>query len=193
MVAVSTIAGVGGAIGIACSFPDVDFAPAGIALDGEVGSDVHVLVDGSDPGALIASDAGKRIDAAGCTVCDCDGDGFNDLSRAGCAGAGGKNDCDDSDTTTRPDQRFNTTAPYPPRNGDWNCTGGVERFYEPSVTCAGPGGASCDGRFGFEDDPTCGSTGTFVTCKTTGATPPLLPGQCIVASRSLDTVTQACK
>ena len=201
----SILAAVAAVIGVACTFPDLQFKaddavgeagaeggkPEGAAADApfEVGADVLVLVDGGDPDAQIVKDAGKKVDASGCVSCDCDGDGFNDTMKAGCQDAGGEYDCDDTDTTTRPDQGFNTTPPYPPRNGDWNCKNGVERFYKSGIDCPNTAVASCDGTFGFSDNPSCAGQGTFVTCKVSGTIPILQT--CIVGSQAL--ATQACK
>ena len=197
----SALAGIGCAIGVACSFPDVSFAPPGDSRRGtddggpdaprEVGGDVSSSLDAGDPDGTIVKDAGEKIDASGCTTCDCDKDTFNDLLKAGCANAGGLNDCDDTDTTTRPNQGYNETPPYPPRNGDWNCKNGVERVYTANVTCPATGGAACEATQGFSDDPACGAAGSYIKCKTTGATPPVLPGNCVIDSRELR--TQACK
>jgi hypothetical protein len=80
----------------------------------------------------------------------------------------------------------------PPRNGDWNCTAGVEKFYRPNLNCqAQPGGAACDAMFGFEDDPACGAKGTFITGKT--VTDALLLTRCAVGAKSAGTTIQPCK
>lgn len=195
------LAGIACAAAAACTFPSVEFKPGAPSEGGEGGSslldgsnDGSALRDGGDPASIIGGDAGEKVDAAGCTTCDCDGDGFFDLSKSGCAGSLGPNDCDDTDTTTRPDQKPTTKVPYPPRNGDWNCTNGVEKFYRSLVKCTGPGGDACGETRGFQDDPACGSMGTYVQCVTKGATlPPLpvFPGTCEVGPPELR--TQACQ
>lgn len=195
----------------ACSFPDVAFAPAGGAsgdeggvpeggsVDGssdaseDVSNDVRVLVDGGDPNDLIAKDAGKKVDASGCAVCDCDGDGYNETTKAGCGGAdAGPNDCDDNDSRAHPGQTYLLDKAEKPRLGDWNCVNGVERLYAANVNCnTVTPGPTCDGTFGFEDATACGETGSFVTCKSAGGIAGLLQS-CVVSARNV-TQKQACK
>jgi hypothetical protein len=197
--AASTLLG----LAVACSFPDVSFSTTGGASEGgadgstsDVGTDVLVLVDGSDPGAMVGHDASEPIDAAGCpaTQCDCDDDHYLNLSKPGCAPEAGvdagPSDCDDFDQTTHPGQKPLAVKARPPRDGDWNCMNGVEKFYTPNVKCTSLGGGSaCDSTFGFEDDPPCGIEGTYVTCKT--VTDLALIQKCVVGAKSLST-KQAC-
>lgn len=194
----------------ACTFPDPTFAPEapsgndgssaeGSTSDGaadalaDVSDDVHVLVDGGDPDALIVKDAGAKVDASGCMTCDCDDDGYLDTTKTGCnTPDAGAHDCDDEDSRTHPTQGFLVDPAEPPQNGNWNCTGGVEKFYSAKVACTSLApGAVCDSTFGFEDDPKCGATGTFVTCKSVGGVLGLLR-TCAVGARALGT-KQACK
>ena len=144
-----------------------------------------VLVDSGDPDALVVKDAGGKIDAAGCTSCDCDGDGFNDLAKPGCADAGGMNDCDDTDSRTHPGQGYLVDLAAPPRNGDWNCDGVVNKLYAPNLTCSGLLGATCSATSGFTGDPACGAAGTLVTCVVSGVS-------CAVGAQGTMT-RQACK
>jgi hypothetical protein len=163
------------------------------ATDANVGSDVQVLVDGAAPDALLDRDGGVKVDASGCTTCDCDLDGFYALTKPGCADAGGPDDCDDFDSRTRPDRGYNETPEEPPRNGDWNCSNGVEKFFQSNINCAAAArGPACDALVGFVNDPKCGATGTFVTCKSAGTPPLFLDGACVVGAQNLTTI-QACK
>ena len=92
----------------------------------------------SDRGFDAATDAGAHAttnaDAdtgASCRTpncgCDGDGDGFYDLTKPGCADAGGPNDCDDTDSRVRPGQSYLDVS-SPPRGGDLNCANGVEKL-----------------------------------------------------------------
>jgi hypothetical protein len=109
-------------------------------------------------------DAGHPVDASGCAPadCDCDDDGFNALTKPGCADAGGKNDCNDGDQRYRPDEGFLDVLP-PDGGGDWNCNGTVEPYYDAFVSCGGLSLGGCSGE-GFEDNPRCGDVGTYVKC-----------------------------
>ena len=149
--------------------------------------------DAAVPDAPIVSDAGAKVDASGCTTCDCDSDGYSDLTKTGCADAGGVQDCDDTDSRSRPSQGFLVELGEPPRQGDWNCNGAVEKFYPPNTSCTALSpGAPCDATFGFKDNPACGATGMFVTCKSTGSPPLYVGGGCVVATQNT-TTKQACK
>lgn len=190
---------------VACSFPDVTFAPgsggeAGPTNEGsasESGTDASVLIDGSDPDALIVRDAGQAIDASGCqpSDCDCDKDNYKSAAKAGCVDAGvdaGPLDCNDFDSRYHPGQGFVPDKPTPPGTGDWDCNTRIDHLYAANLDCTKVNpGATCDGTFGFEDNPGCGESGTYVKCKTSGGIGPVL-ATCIVESRSLGT-TQACK
>lgn len=185
-----------------CSFPEVTFAPNDEGGNGEasttdVSEDVRVLIDGGDPDALIVKDAGQKIDPTSCEAgdCDCDKDQVRDTKKPGCtveAGVdAGPHDCDDTDSRVHPGQGPLVEKAAPPQNGDWNCSGKVEKFYEPNVKCTSlPAGSGCDAKFGFEDDPACGERGTYVTCKTVADLGVLQ--KCVVGGKSLNE-TQACK
>ena len=206
LVVASVLGLLGCAIGVACTFPTVEFRGGGGegGTDGEGGADggpdstpdspddFRVLIDGGDPDALIVKDGGMKIDASGCTSCDCDNDGFN-VMRAGCQDAGGAIDCDDTDTRSRPDQGYLFDKPEAPQFGNWNCTNGVEKLYKTNTICTAlsPGGA-CDAMFGFEDDPACGASGNLVTCKSVGSPPLYIGGGCVVGAQNKAT-KQACK
>jgi hypothetical protein len=199
-------------IGAACTFPEVAFAPPGGADGGrsdanaEAGDggdtdgsssgdlDARVLIDGSDPDALIVhGDAGAKIDAATCgpSDCDCDGDGFKDTLKASCAG--GLNDCDDKDGRTRPNQGYLVDKPESPVFGDWNCSGNVEKLYVDGFSCSAlaPGKACNDG-FGLAEQPECGGFGTLVKCKTQPVPPLNLTNECVTSTQTPNT-QQACK
>jgi len=192
------------AIGAACTFPEVSFAPPGGAEtggsdgstpDGAVDADFDatVLVDGSDPDALIVRDAGAKIDAAACapTDCDCDGDGFKDTLKANCEG--GLDDCDDKDGRSRPNQGYLLDKPEPPNFGNWNCTMGVEKLYPDAFSCSSLApGKACNEGAGLEDQPECGGFGTLLKCKTVPVPPLNLTNQCVVGTRTPNT-QQACK
>jgi len=172
----------------ACSFPEPLFStdgdPDGSTLDVSTASDGgadtgrsdgspdedagEILIDGSSPDALIAGDAGQRVDASGCepTDCDCDKDGFNETLKAGC-NDGGARDCDDSDPRARPGQGFRTDPSEAPMFSDWNCDGKATPLYDVNVSCEGLTlGLNCPNIFGFSDNPRCGQTGTWIRCKT---------------------------
>jgi hypothetical protein len=154
------------AIGAACTFPDVAFAPAvDGAADAEL--DAHVLIDGAEPDALIVRDAGMKIDAAGCaaTECDCDMDGFRDTLKLNCDG--GANDCDDHDPRARPGQGFLLDKAESPMFGNWDCSSKVDKLYPDAFDCTtlAPGDA-CNGGVGFTGQPECGAVGDLVKCKT---------------------------
>lgn len=197
---------------VACTFPEATFVPddgtrpgdestgEGSTVDADasafedVSNDVQgVLIDGGDPDALIVKEDGGKVDASGCTTCDCDDDTYWDTTKAGCnTPDAGPHDCDDKDSRTHPNQGYLLAKGEPPRNGDWNCVSGVEKFYNPNLKCTDlPAGSACDSAFGFEDNPACGATGTFVTCKSVGGVLGLLR-TCAVGSRALDT-KQGCK
>jgi hypothetical protein len=147
-----------------------------------------VLVDGSDPDALIVKDSGGgKVDAAGCTAttCDCDQDGYNDHGLAACVNSPGPDDCDDQDKRTHPGQGFLEDPAAPPKNGDWNCVGGVEKLYPANVNCGLVDLGSCATKQGFQSDPGCGELGTYVFCQATAIL-------CLQASKTEQRV-QACK
>jgi hypothetical protein len=166
------------------SLPDDDASPL---VDEDSGP---ILIDGSTLDALVVLDAGGKVDAAGCTGCDCDDDKYNDLGKPGCASAGGQNDCDDNDTRSHPLQGYLFDKAESPRNGDWDCNGGVEKLYtREDTTCAGLTlGLNCGNIFGFTQPVPCGEKGPWIRCKKRSG---LLALDCEVAEQKLE--TQLCK
>ncbi|MBX3211095.1 MAG: hypothetical protein KF850_03610 [Labilithrix sp.] len=194
----------------ACSFPEVTFGPPD---DVEAGDDAPapgeggaadvtdaleeeeqdagpILIDGSTVDALVVVDAGGKVDAAGCASCDCDDDNYSDLDKPGCDLAGGAPDCDDTDSRTHPNQGFLFDKAEPPRNGDWDCNGTVEKLWtNEQATCSGLTlGLGCSNIFGFTAPVACGEKGTWIRCK---KRPGLLALDCIVDEQKLE--TQLCK
>ncbi|MBX3207805.1 MAG: hypothetical protein KF764_22350 [Labilithrix sp.] len=195
----------------ACTFPDVTFGPADDveagdgdaepapasdgALDAPDAPEEEVdagpiLIDGSTLDALVVVDAGGKVDASGCTGCDCDGDQYNDLGKAGCETAVGAPDCDDTDQRSHPNQGFLFDKAEPPRNGDWDCSGKVEKLWtNEQATCAGLTlGLGCANIFGFTQPVACGEKGTWIRCK---KRPGVLTVDCVVDEQKLE--TQLCK
>lgn len=131
----------------------------------------HVAVVGAlSVDAGTSNDAAADVvvipDAAACTaLCDCDGDGYPDHTREGCAEAPGEQDCDDLDSRTHPNQGYVAYAASPPRNGDWNCQGTVEKLHPTNVSCGLLALGACAGVAGFQGDPPCGTEGTYVYCQ----------------------------
>lgn len=149
--------------------------------------DGGLVIDSGDPDVYVERDAGgTKVDASACAAndCDCDNDGFNDLTKLGCADAGGENDCDDTDQRVRPNQQF-LEIPNAPRGGDWNCKNGVEKAFYTNVGCGLLALGACNGVNGFKVDPACGAEAQYVTCKTSLG---LLCGEGTVVTKK-----QACK
>jgi hypothetical protein len=135
---------------------------------GEGGGETGPGTDGSSSGGDSttsdgSSDAPYVFEAAvDAPVCDQDEDTY-DLKGSTCGGL----DCDDTDKHANPGvTTFQTYAPHPPSNGDWNCDGIVETQFPTSFNCGLLGSSSCAGKSGFTDAPGCGATSTkFITCK----------------------------
>jgi hypothetical protein len=153
----------------ACGFPDVTFDDLGVddANHGSVIGEPRAVGAEALPGPQRPSDAGvldaAEIDA-GCTSCDCDGDGFDELTRAGCEVDGGSNDCDDDDPRVKPTQSFLPEPADPPRFGDWNCDGKTDRLWPEDVDCSKLGLADCATAFGFAGTVACGQTAAWQKC-----------------------------
>ncbi len=171
------------AIGAACSFPDVSFAPAGAGSEGGVdggNSDSPVTVDGRVVGAnedvdpmgslkdaTTVPDGGGHIEAGPDGCCDCDNDQV--MADGGACGKPSR-DCDDLNFYIHPGQgpvgssTWNTT--WTPTY-DWDCDGVVLKQYNHSIgKCSSHSHVldSCGAhQGGFEGDPACGTTGHFVT------------------------------
>lgn len=178
-----------GALGaaVACSFPDVSFKDgAGSQVDGEEDaaiisppSDGPATVDADvpdvEPGETLDAASLIPVDAAGCTTCDCDGDGYDRVDDAGCRrdGGGGKPvDCDDTIKAINPgntkwiSNRWPTSSKHPVI-GDWDCSGITEKDPPSDVTACKPaalGLVGCANAYGFEGDPGCGEEGDGINC-----------------------------
>ena len=159
---------------------------AAVDADSAVDSGHDASADAGDDAAPDAGDAAVDSGNGDCAParCDCDNDGFNDLTRAGCAGAGGPQDCDDHDPRAQPNQTFIEDPPTSPLNGDWNCKNGVEKLYPSNVSCGLLGLTGCAGVQGFKDDPACGAEGSYMFCVVNGL---------FCAEGSKSTRRQACK
>jgi hypothetical protein len=171
----------------ACGFPNVGYyggADAGTGDttshgDGGTGDDTTVegatgesgsdgtAGDGSSGDDSTASDAPSDAPyvfeaPADAPVCDQDEDTY-DVKGSTCGGL----DCDDTDKHANPGvTTFQTYAPHPPSNGDWNCDGTVETQFPTSFNCGLLGSSGCAGKSGFTDAPGCGATSAkFITCK----------------------------
>lgn len=177
------------AIGAACSFPDVSFAPAGGTEggtgDGPNGGD-DARTDAGDGGtvganedvdptgatkdaAIISDEAGGHIEAGPDGCCDCDTDQV--MADGGACGKP-SGDCDDLNRFIFPGQGpvgssvWNST--WIPAY-DWDCNGVVLKQYNHSLGACSSHSQLLDScanhQGGFEGDPACGTTGHFViTC-----------------------------
>lgn len=198
------------AIGAACSFPDVAFAPAGTTPESgtsdspagtdamadaggdvvTVGANEDVDPDGASQEAATRPKGGAMIDAAGCT-CDCDHDGFQP-STGGCdGGPGPRPDCDDLDDLIKPDAGFvaaDWTSPHMPSD-DWNCDGVRTKQYDYNQKCTDP--QNCNGKAGFAGDPNCNESAVYNVCLYNAGIGGIALASCKVGSTAM--VTQACK
>jgi hypothetical protein len=191
--ALSPLVVICGACGVA--FAPIDDAPEGGAGDAadagvvQVGANEDVEADGGSEEAA-TRDGASAIDAAGCT-CDCDNDTFQ-ASTNGCDGGPGPGpDCDDLDELVKPTAGFVAspwTSPHLPV-GDWNCDGATTKKYDYNQKCNDVN--NCNGKAGFNDDPSCGQTATFNTCLYNPGILGVLSPTCKVGSAAL--ATQACK
>lgn len=165
------------------SFADVTTADVTDAMVEDL-SDVP-YIDAGKPGITV-QDAGAKIDASACpaNACDCDKDGYFDLSKKGCEDAGGKTDCDDFDSRAHPGQGFLNDPAEPPMNGDWNCNGLIEKsFPRTNITCAL---LLADCTEGFVGTPPCGEEADYLYCNS-----PL--GLLLCAPKAKSRETQSCK
>jgi hypothetical protein len=96
--------------------------------------------------------------------CDKDKDGYRAMS---CGGG----DCDDDDRRAHPDQGFLSDTPVAPTNGNWDCTGVVDK--QTGVNgglCSSRSSTTCSGNNGrFAGDPACGATDTIQICSWNGS------------------------
>lgn len=162
---------------------------ADIAADTDAASNDATTFDASEPDSpppIDASGEKPDIDAAGC-LCDCDDDGFRSASQdaAACNGSvATQTDCDDLDPRAHPDAGFVEQAPTAATQGDWNCDTLVNRELPVNVNCGALTFSNCAGASGFTGDPGCGTSASYVTCKTNLAT-------CVVDTTT--TRTQGCR
>lgn len=167
-------------VAVACSFPDVDFAPAAVPDSGNLGDATTSDAEDND-GAPVESAVrdGATIDAAECALrkrCDCDGDGYRAI---GCdaggpdadAGDDGlkEGDCDDLDSFRNPGQTYTDAGPSPDGGGkwDWNCDGIEERAYKKTLNCRAEllanGVLGCVGS-GYVEESACGQNVEYDVC-----------------------------
>ena len=137
---------------------------AGEGSAGEGGSDGSSGGDDSSS----PSDAPYVFEAAAdAPVCDQDEDTYN-VKGGTCGGL----DCDDTDKHANPGvTTFQTYAPHPPSNGDWNCDGTVTPQFLTGFNCGLLASSACAGKKGFTDTTlACGQTSAnFITCKVSTA------------------------
>ncbi len=161
-------------VALACGFPDVTFTDAGDGSEagfdatleaGEAGPLEDATADASEdapedvrPDVLILGDAGSDVD--GGDPCDRDQDGYKAKG-----GSCGGDDCDDLDARAHPGLTgFFTHAIFPPTNGDWDCSGVVDKqFTDVNQACGLISLGKCVQKTGFAADPKCGTQGTYIT------------------------------
>jgi hypothetical protein len=167
----------------ACGFPEVSFqtgadgsTPEGGDAPSQIDKDAakdatdelppDVDPNGKNEDASTRGDADTKVDAAGCTTCDCDTDNFFRRD-AGCnGGPGAVYDCDDTDTFISPNQSWVTDPVWPSTAHaipfDWNCSGAVEKQYFYGVRCTLLANCAAEG---FSGNPACGEEGDYIFCK----------------------------
>jgi hypothetical protein len=180
-------------VAVACSFPDVGF---GSGANGEAGtSETGTATDGTtadvatDASTDVAVDVTRREDGGGpiqdssiCTTrpkCDCDNDEYADINcdvdASALLSAKGNplkpGDCDDLDDYRHPGQTYVDDVPPHGKDGNWNCTGGVEFFPPQNIQCGGNGLLGCTGGPGFLTAPSCGTVADYYTCTAAGLGP----------------------
>lgn len=163
------------AVAVACTFPDVTYAPTTTSPD--TGADAH---PGPDPGADGSSDVGEAsvgssdattVDASACNnSCDCDGDHYwrdsgCNLDASDAAGRLGFGDCNDFNKDYFPTQM---TYFEVAKGGsfDYDCDGVETGLYPGSLTCSGTGALGCSPKTGGyrAGAPSCGQSGALSTC-----------------------------
>jgi hypothetical protein len=183
---------------VSCSFPDIEFAPAGGGGTGSEGgsgegsADSSSAADASADTAVIEAstrgDADTKIDAAGCQSCDCDDDGYFRRGGGCDGGPGTVYDCDDTDRYINPARDFAndfTWTSTHPIAFDWNCSGVVERSYATGLKCGGTVITGCTGGPAYQGaGPGCGNSADYFECK---------PVNGFCAAVKVDTRIQLCK
>jgi len=147
--------------GVGCTFPSPDFQ------SGDTGTSDTSVVDATDSSAAIDTrEPPDTRPADSNDPCDKDRDGFK--AKGGTCGG---NDCDDDDDRASPSVSTYLTfdATGKGHAGDWNCDGTVKRQFEINVSCGLLGGGACSSTKGFTGNPTCGTSGKYVQCVTSGA------------------------
>ncbi len=155
------LAALGIAMAAACTFPAVGFfdGSADGGADRDAVADPTQLGDDAQPLSDAGSDARRFEAGADANACDLDDDGYRSKGDA-CGGL----DCDDTDERANPGvDAALTFGASPPLQGDWDCSGRIDKTYDVNVSCAGLSLFSCGGT-GFTNDPPCGGQGTLVTC-----------------------------
>ena len=169
------------AVAVACSFPDVTYAPTTTSPDTDADTDAH---PGPDPGtdgssdvaeASVGSSDSSTVDASSCNnSCDCDGDHYwrdsgCNLDASDAAGRLGFGDCNDFNKDYFPTQ---TTYFDVAKSGgfDYNCDGVETGLYPGSLACSGTGALGCSPKTGgyAARAPSCGQSGTLSTCAANG-------------------------
>jgi hypothetical protein len=136
----------------------------------ETSGDSMMSETSGDSVAMDSSDAADtKTDAFMCKgdpTCDCDGDGDQKKGMTGCSG----NDCDDGDA--RRNSKVTTFQDYTligvTHGGDWDCSGTVTKEYAEGINCGSYLSTTGCTQQGYKGTPACGTTATFVRCKSAG-------------------------
>ncbi len=170
----------GTAVAVACSFPDVTFSNTPITndeggLDGssdasndastvdeEGPTDARTDVIDFPPDVVVYGDAGM-LDGDAANPCDIDRDGYKAKGTVGTIECGG-NDCDDNDSRANPGIKdISTAKARPTANGDWNCSGAVQKQFPEGQSCPGLALGKCAQNTGFTKVVACGEQGDYIT------------------------------
>lgn len=195
------------AAAFACSFPDVTFTGE-VGGEGGAGGEDGAIAD-AGPGvtdgptlfadafvaqdATIANDDAGRVDAAGCTTCDCDTDNA-ERAGTGCNTGGQVPDCDDTDSRANPSMDYRFDDAEAPLFGNWNCVDGVQKLERANFRCSDVALNACPNARGFENDPACGAGSLLIGCKiVTRGIFPLQTTTCEKDPALTDAGRQACK
>lgn len=168
---------VAAAVGVACGFPNVEFAsddggPGGDSDPGVAdGAGSEATADSALVEGSVRDDATAKVPDGSCLPddCDCDRDFF---FRGNCdAGiqTDARLDCDDFDPLRKPDATLTSTVPDQGQipYGDWNCDAIVDKAYSTNLKCSAVL-TSCTGGAGFKGNPGCGVSEAYFTCQDLG-------------------------